>query len=226
MGATPKSIPVVDDAGSPSALDSVLRARIASHEIAPGAKLREQAIADEFGVSRARVRDALATLAQRGLVERFPGRGAVVLRFDFASTVQVLEMREVLEALAVRLATRNAAQGSWDDLAALFAQPQMLGGTRNDLSKYVKCYETFRTRVMQAAANPQLADSLGALHDKTKVVMRRVLAVSDRPAAALAEHRGVLAAMCAGQAARAETLRRKSLAGARDYLVRYREFLF
>src|SRR5579862_2621410 len=90
MGAIPKSLALVDVGGAPAALDAILRARIASHEIPPGAKLREQAIADEFGVSRARVRDALALLAQRGLVERFPGRGAIVLRFDFATTMQVL----------------------------------------------------------------------------------------------------------------------------------------
>jgi DNA-binding GntR family transcriptional regulator len=226
MGAIPKSLAVVDAAGAPAALDAILRARIASHEIPPGAKLREQAIADEFGISRARVRDALALLAQRGLVERFPGRGAIVLRFDFATTVQVLEMREVLEALAVRLATRNAPRGTWEDLAERFAMPLTLRGPHSALPAYVKRYEGFRTRVMQEAANPQLTDSLGALHDKTKIVMRRVLAMSDRAERALAEHRDVLKAMRAGHATRAEALRRKSLAGAREYLVRYRDFLF
>jgi len=226
MGATPKPLAIVDVGGVPAALDAILRARIAAHEIPPGAKLREQALADEFGVSRARVRDALALLAQRGLVERFPGRGAIVLRFDFATTVQVLEMREVLEALAVRLATRNAPRGSWKDLVEVFALPLTLRGPHSDLPAYVQRYEGFRTRVMQQAASPQLADNLSALHDKTKVVMRRVLAMSDRAERALAEHRDVLDAMAAGRAARAEALRRKSLAGAREYLVRYREFLF
>lgn len=226
MGANPKSLAIVDDAGAPSALDAILRVRIASHEIAPGAKLREQAIADEFGVSRARVRDALALLTQRGLVERVPGRGAIVLRFDFAATLHVLEMREVLEALAVRLATRNAPRGTWDDLAERLGEPLILRGARNDLHAYVQRYEAFRSRVMREAASPQLVDSIGALHDKTKMVMRRVLAVSDRAERAQAEHREVLAAMRAGHAVRAEALRRKSLAGARDYLVRYREFLF
>lgn len=226
MGAIPKSLAIVDAAGAPAALDAILRARIVSHEIPPGAKLREQAIADEFGVSRARVRDALALLAQRGLVERFPGRGAIVSRFDFATTVQVLEMREVLEALAVRLATRNAPRGTWDVLAERFAAPLTLRGARSNLPAYVQRYEAFRTRVTQQAANPQLADTIGALHDKTKIVMRRVLAMSDRAEQALAEHRDVLDAMRAGHATRAEALRRKSLVAAREYLVRYRDFLF
>jgi DNA-binding GntR family transcriptional regulator len=226
MGAIPKSLAIVDAAGAPVALDAILRARIASHEIPPGAKLREQAIADEFGVSRARVRDALALLAQRGLVERFPGRGAIVLRFDFATTVQTLEIRAVLEALAVRLATRNAPRGTWDELAERFAAPLTLRGAHDNLPAYVQRYEALRTRVMHEAANPQLTDSIGVLHDKTKMIMRRVLAVSDRAEQALAEHRDVLNAMRAGHAARAEALRRKSLAGAREYLVRYRDFLF
>ncbi len=226
MGAIPKSLAIVDGAGAPAALDAILRSRITSHEIPPGNKLREQAIADEFGISRSRVRDALALLAQRGLVERFPGRGAFVLRFDFDTTVQVLEMREVLEALAVRLATRNAPRRTWDELGELFAAPLTLRGAHHNLPAYVRRYEAFRTRVMQEAANPQLTESIEALHDKTKMVMRRVLAVSDRVEQALAEHREVLATMRAGNAARAEVLRRRSLASARDYLVRYRDFLF
>ncbi len=226
MGALPKPARLKDDDGAPVALYDILRARIASHELAPGTKLREQAIADEFGVSRARVRDALAVLAERGLVERIPARGAVVQRFDLDATLQVLDMRELLEGLAVRLATRNAEPASWDDLIARFRAPVAFAGNRGELRKYVADYELFRSRVMAAAASPALAAALGTLHDKTKVVMRRVLAVSDRAERALAEHREVLVAMRAGDAPRAERLRRKSITGAREYLVRYREFVF
>lgn len=226
MGASPKPALVKGDDGELVALYDILRARIASHDLAPGTALREQAIADEFSVSRSRVREALALLAERGLVERVPARGAVVQRFDLDATLQVLDMRELLEGLAVRLATRNADPRSWEDLIARFEPPIALTGSRKELGKYVASYELFRSRVMAAAASPPLADSLAALHDKTKVVMRRVLAISDRVDHARIEHLEVLGAMRAGDAARAERLRRKSIAGARQYLVRYREFLF
>ncbi len=226
MGALPKPARLAVHGGAPAALYEILRARIASHELPPGAKLREQALADEFGVSRARVRDALAVLAERGLVERIPARGAVVQRFDFEATLQVLDMRELLEGLAVRLATRNAAPASWDDLIARFEALGSLAGSRRELGRYVASYELFRSRVMAAAASPPLTAALGTLHDKTKMVMRRVLGASDRAARALLEHREVLAAMRAGDALRAERLRRKSIAGAREYLVRFRDFVF
>ena len=226
MGASPKPALVKGDDGAHAGLYDILRNRIASHDLAPGTALREQAIADEFGVSRARVREALALLAERGLVERIPARGAVVQRFDLDATLQVLDMRELLEGLAVRLATKSAEPRSWDELIARFETPISFSGSRAELGKYVANYELFRSRVMAAAASPTLADTLAALHDKTKVVMRRVLAISDRVDHAREEHRAVLAAMRAGDAARAERLRRKSIAGARQYLVRYREFLF
>jgi DNA-binding GntR family transcriptional regulator len=212
--------------GRPVPLLDILRERIASHEFPPGMKLREQQLADEFRISRAHVRDALAALAQRGLVERDPGKGAVVLRLDLNSTLSALDMRELLEGLAVRLATQRAPAGHWDDLARQFDALLPAAGSREQLAAYIHTYENFRARVIHAADNPLLTDALERLHDKTKMIMRRVLLVSNRSHAALAEHRGVVQAMQKGDAEEAERLRRKSIAAAREYLVQYRDVLF
>jgi DNA-binding GntR family transcriptional regulator len=224
MGAAPKLIR--KPGRQPAGLFEVLRERISNHEIPPGMKLREQAIADEFEVSRARVRDALAMLAERGLVERIPARGAVVRHLDLAVTLQVLDMRELLEGLAVRLATRNTASEHWDDLIELFETSAAGPDTRAHLSTYIRNYELFRHRIIAAAGSPALADTLAALHDKTKVIMRRVLVVSDRTRRALLEHLQVLKAMHDKDPELAELLRRKSISSARKYLEQYREVLF
>ena len=75
----------------------------------PGAKLREPDLAEEFGVASHRVRDALAALEQRGLVERIPNRGALVMRLDLSQVFYIYDLREVLEGLCARLATENVA---------------------------------------------------------------------------------------------------------------------
>ncbi len=59
-----------------------LRERIANQELAWGAPLREAELSVQFGVSRARIREAFGALEQRGLIERIPNRGAVVARLE------------------------------------------------------------------------------------------------------------------------------------------------
>ena len=80
----------------------VLRTRIADHDLPPGTKLRESDLAGEFGVSRARIREAFGALEQRGLIERIPNRGAVVTRLDAEQIYGLYDVREVVEALCVR----------------------------------------------------------------------------------------------------------------------------
>ena len=224
MGARPK---LIQKQGLvPSGLFEILRDRISNHAIAPGTKLVEQVIADELDVYRARVLDALLILDHLCLVERFPGRGAVVRHLDLAVTLQVLEMRELLEGLAVRLATRNVEPSHWDDLIAQFEASAAKPVTRDALGGYVRNYELFRHRIIVSANSTTLADTLASLHDKTKVVMRRVLVVSDRIPQALVEHVHVLRAMQEKDAEMAELLRRKSISSARKYLEQYSYVLF
>src|SRR6185295_1561468 len=83
---------------APSTLDvlQVLRHRIARQDIAPGAKLREHELAAEFGVPRTRIREVFGALESRGLIERVPNRGAVVMRLDPDQVFQLYDVREVL----------------------------------------------------------------------------------------------------------------------------------
>src|SRR6185503_8711130 len=107
----------------------VLRRRIAQQEVAPGAKLREHELAGEFGVPRTRIREVFGALESRGLIERIPNRGAVVMRLDSEHVFQLYDVREVLEGLSVRLATENVAPESWQDLVEHFRGP---------MAKYVR----------------------------------------------------------------------------------------
>ena len=93
-----------------------LRQRIARQDIPPGAKLREHELADEFGVPRTRIREVFGALESRGLIERIPNRGAVVMRLDLAQVFQLYDVREVLEGLCVRLATENVPPETWQEL--------------------------------------------------------------------------------------------------------------
>ena len=200
---------------------SALRRRILRHELPPGTPLREVALAEEFGVSRQMVREALAELEGRGLVERGPYRGAAVRRYGLRDMVQMMEVREVLEGLCARLAAGNAAPASWQDLVVLFDAPTEAAILAGELETYLDHLETLRRRLRDAAASKSLAATLSAYNDRTAMVMRRVVLVTDRSSQALAEHRAVLAALRAGDAQAAEAHKRSQIRSARRALERY-----
>ena len=133
-------------------LQKVLRERIARQEIAPGSKLREQELSKEFGVPRALVRETLCALEQRGLIERIPNRGAVVVRLDLSQVFEIYDLREVLEGLCARLATQNTAPESWQDMVEMFEGPMEEYVKRNDYESFLAGYGLFRRRLIEAAA--------------------------------------------------------------------------
>lgn len=75
----------------------ILRGRIASGQLAPGSRLIELDISRALGVSRSPVREALLRLAEEGLVEILPYRGAIVVPLDKARLAELLEFRLALE---------------------------------------------------------------------------------------------------------------------------------
>jgi len=206
-------------------LFGVLRDRIAAHEIPPGSKLPEEALCSEFGVSRARVREALGTLAERGLVERRPNRGAVVVKLDLRQAEHLYGVREVLEGLAVRLATEALPPESWQDLVELFDEPLARDVERSDGEAYLAKLELLRARIEAGAANPVLSGLLENIRDRTRMLVRRIVLLPGRAAVGLQEHRALLAAMRRGDAAAAEAASRANLRSSLAYLRRFEPFV-
>lgn len=202
-----------------------LRRTIVAHDLPPGARLREQSLAEQFGVSRARIREALAALEQTGLIEREPNRGAVVRRASAAELLRVFEVREMLEGLCARLATQNAPPQSWQDLIDLLGAPTEALVATGDIAGYLRNHDLLRRRMLEAADNPVLASTLQPLTDRTGTVMRRVLLVTSRVQDALLEHRAILAAMRQGNAEEAERLKRIQIRSARLAFERYQAYL-
>ena len=202
-----------------------VRHSISSNDLAPGTKLREVELANRHSVSRAKVRDALAVLVQRGLVERVPNRGAIVGRLDAEQVIELLELRETLEGLCARLATQKAPRETWDEFLELFGAPMERIVENQDFEGYLANLRRLRARMIDAAASPLLADHLRSLEDRTLTLSRRLLLLPGRPQQGLMEHRAMLKAMREGNADAAEALRRQILRSAKDYFNRYSEFL-
>jgi DNA-binding GntR family transcriptional regulator len=207
-------------------VEQALRERIASHSIPPGAKLLEQELSSEFGVSRSRIREVLGALEMRGLVERIPNRGAIVTRFDIAQVFAIYDVREVLEGLCARLATEKSPPESWEDLVRSFGKPMDELLQKGDIETYAEAYAAMRRRIIDAAQNQVLSGMLDSIYEKTHVIMRRVMILPGRAEKGLKEHRAVLEAMRRGDSEEAERLKRANIRSAIEDLQRYKHFVF
>lgn len=202
-----------------------LRERISSHALPPGSRLREQDLASEFGVSRARIREAFGGLEQRGLIERIPNRGAVVVRLDPSQIYDLYDVRRVLEAYVARLAAERAPTGAWDDLVALFDKPLEKALAEDDFDVYLAGLESLHARMEECAANNILSDMLDLIGDKTQVIVRRVVILPGRAELGLKMHRELLKALARGDADAAEAAMRTILSSAREFLEKFENYV-
>lgn len=210
---------------SPPDIARVLRERIALQQIPPGSKLSENDLAAEFRVPRTRAREALAVLEQRGLVERIPNRGAVVVRLEIADLAQLYEVREVLEGLCARMATIHGDRKLWQETLRFFEGPMAGYVADGDIDAYIAGYEAFRRQMVESAGNQVLTEMLDSILDKTQALIRRIIILPGRAAAGLQEHTHLLQAMCRGDADEAERLRRLNMRSAKAYLDRYQKYI-
>ena len=202
-----------------------LRQRIVEHTLAPGAPLREQELAAEFGVSRARIRDTFQVLEERGLIERIPHRGAVAIRLEPGQVDELFEVREVLEAQTVRLATEKAPPRTWTTLERRFGNAMERKLAAHDLDAYVEAIDEFRQRCIAEARNGVLSALLAGLYDRTQVLIRRLVLLPGRAQEGMRQHREILAAMRVGDAETAERLKRENIRSARQWFHDYQKYL-
>lgn len=202
-----------------------LRRRIVSGDLPPGAPLREEGLAQELGVSRSRLREALAQLEFLGLVDRTPNRGAFVHRLTLSEAREVFEARGALEGMCAGLAAQRADPASWQDLLDQFNTTTAALVEAGDLEGYLAQLEVVRRRVIAAAGNRTIRSLLRPLLDRSAVPMRRVVLATNRASEGLLQNLAVLEALRAGDAATAERLKRAQLHAAWLELERYHRLI-
>lgn len=234
-----KSQPAVDLAGGPvpaasratppkhdtESVTNELRALIATQQIPPGSKLSELYLAEKYGITRSRVREVLSALEQRGLVERIPNKGAIVVRLDISQIFQLYEVREVLEGLCVRLATLRGDKKKWQGYLKEFSGALEECVNKGDIDQYIASYERFHADVVASTGNQILAELLDSIFERTQAVIRRTIILPGRAAQGLKQHQAVLKAMSEGNAENAEQMRRETMRSAQSYIERYQKYV-
>ena len=189
-------------------LREVIEERIATGAYAPGFRLDESELAEEFGVSRTPVREALIQLASGGLIEIRPRRGAVVAQIDPQRLVEMFEVMAELEAMCGRLAARRISP---DEETALKEAHAAGEGALNagDPDQYYYLNETFHRIICEASHNGFLAEQAAAMRRRLRPYRRLQLRVRDRVRTSFSEHTAIVAAILEGDGERAADLLRQ-----------------
>lgn len=181
---------------------AVLRS-VRNGAMAPGQRLVESEMAQQLGVSRPAVREAIAKLASEGVVNVARNRGATVHKLTLSEVRDIFQVRANLEGLAARLAAAAPARA----IARIEKMHHIVvaAAEAGDSAAYVEGNLAFHEAIVEAGGNRVLADALRRLGNTIAgVQFRRALSRATMLASAR-EHERIVKAIRAGQTGKAET---------------------
>jgi DNA-binding GntR family transcriptional regulator len=192
----------------------ILRARIVQGELACGTRLRQAALADELGISRTPLREALRLLAAEGLVELQPQRGATVADLSAHDMEAAWEARLAVEPGTARLAARRRGG---DQLAAMrVAVTALRKATNRDPHAPFGANRDFHVALAHASGNAHLAAFVETIWVGRIgfTIYARQHVTRDLSRRYADEHAAIADAVEAGDEDRAERLVRQHIEGA------------
>ena len=143
---------------------NAIRNEILAGKIGPAGRLVQDELAQRLGISRTPVREAIVRLEHEGLVTLIPRRGAVVNRLNPQDILDIYEVREELECLAVRLTARKGAGYDIRALRQTLRKMERVGPAR--VWEYYKLNRAFHLQMAGACGNTFLVSALEALWDQ------------------------------------------------------------
>jgi len=171
----------------------VIRDLIFDGTYGPGQRLKESAISHELGISRAPTREAIQTLANEGLIEITPHRGAVVATFDAERVGELYEVREGLEVMAARLAAQKASEQQLSKLRELLNETADV--IEDDEATPYPEDLNFHTHLFELAGNFKLRIIAEEIYAQLRLSMLRSGSAPGRAIEAHKEHSAVFAAV-------------------------------
>ncbi|MBQ8303206.1 MAG: GntR family transcriptional regulator [Clostridia bacterium] len=195
-----------------------LEEEILSGELKKGETLTETALSARLGVSRTPLRSALQRLAEEGLIEMKPNRGAVVIGIGTEELVDIYKIRMRLEGLASAEATRRISDEDKKKLREAVELSEFYI-TKKDAEHLKELDSEFHNVIYKASGNRLLCKTLSELHRNIQFYRKKSLAVADRLEKSVMEHREILSAIERGDAEAADRLTEEHIAAALDNLL-------
>ncbi len=196
---------------------AALKEAIVSGVLAPGERLMEVQLAEELGVSRTPVREAIRRLEQEDLVVMIPRKGAYVSSLSLKDVADVFEIRGALEALAAGLAAERITEEELEELERILVM-KAESIKNKDFARLIAIDIQFHDHLYKASRNDKLVQIISNLQEQIYRFRSTSLASPGRMKESLEEHRKIVEAVSERNIFQAQMLAQEHIENAENRL--------
>jgi DNA-binding GntR family transcriptional regulator len=187
-------------------------------------RLDERKLAQDFGISRTPVREAMAQLEREGFVRSVPRRGIYVVRKTKREVIDMITAWAALESMAARLIPTVASDKEIATLRRMFAKFEN-GELHARLDEYSEVNIEFHQTIIRMSRNRVLIDLAENLFTHMRMIRRKTIGEIDRANRSIHDHMNIIQALEARDIARAEELVRAHALGLAEHVAHYADYL-
>jgi DNA-binding GntR family transcriptional regulator len=187
-------------------------------------RLDERKLAQDFGISRTPVREAMAQLESEGFVRSVPRRGIYVVRKTKREVIELITAWAALESMAARLMTEAASDEEIAGLRRMFATFER-GQVQAKLDEYSEVNIEFHQTIIRLSRNQVLIDMAENLFAHMRMIRRKTIGEKDRAARSIQDHINIIKAIEARDTERAGELVRDHALGLADHVAKFADYL-
>ncbi len=202
------------------AVYEIIKQRLLNQQVEPGTKLREEDLADQLGVSRTPVREAINKLERETLVEVIPRYGTFVANISSKDVEEIYQIREALECLAMRLALPRFKKSKLLELTRIHKECET-PMEKDDFDPFIKVDTAFHHLLVRLSKNERLRRLMSNLDNQIRLCRLESFSVPGRAKKSLEEHQRIIEAMLKENAEEAEDLLRQHSRNAKNNILRF-----
>lgn len=195
-----------------------LREAIINATLKPGERLMEIQLAEEMGVSRTPVREAIRKLELEGFVVMVPRKGAYVAGISMKDIADVFEIRAAMEGLAAGLAAERITEEELEQLERILVKVGECVNN-NDLEQLIEVDTEFHDTLFKASRNERLVQIVSNLREQIQRFRTASLSTPGRMQFALQEHKNIVEAVSDRNVELAQTLAREHIENAENSML-------
>ena len=187
-------------------------------------RLDERQLAQDFGISRTPVREAMAQLEREGFVRSVPRRGVYVVRKTKREVIELIQAWAALESMAARLITLHASDADIAGLRRMFATFEG-NKLHAKLDEYSEVNIAFHQAIIELSGNQALIRLAENLFTHMRMIRGRTIGEDDRVDRSIRDHMNIIKALEARDTERAEDLVRQHALGLAEHVDKHADYL-
>ncbi|SEP41265.1 DNA-binding transcriptional regulator, GntR family [Rhodospirillales bacterium URHD0017] len=187
-------------------------------------RLDERQLAQDFGISRTPVREAMAQLEREGFVRSVPRRGIYVVRKTKREVIELIQAWAALESMAARLITESASDQDISGLRRMFATFEG-DKLHAKLDEYSEVNINFHQALIELSGNQALIRLAANLFTHMRMIRGATIGEDDRVDRSIRDHMNIIQALEARDTERAEDLVRQHALGLAEHVAKHADYL-